>query len=461
MVHPLLSPEATIMLSSIRRAVNQFKVQGAPQLGTQEELTELCRQSGLRWRERLLTPLVTLRLFFLQILHGNVAGTALPHIAGFSFANSAYCAARQRLPLELLQRLLNHVTQKWLQTSALATADRWRGHRVFLADATGFTLPDTPALQKHFGQVPNQKPGCGFPVAFGLVLMHWGSGLVRRLVVAPLKTNELTMLPKAHDELQPGDLIVGDSTFGKYVELALLAQRGVYGLFRLSGRLVDFTPRRPHALPGQSGRPRSRWCRQLGTFDQIVEWFRPDTRSTWLAPQDWFALPKTLTVREVRYRVERPGFRVCEVTLVTTLLDSRRYPLEALAEMFRQRWTIETNLRHLKTTLGMDTLHSQTVEGVHKELLMFCLLYNLVRLVIGVAAKAQHVPIDRISFIDALRWLLYESPDSAFLDLLTQPRRPDRLEPRVIKQRGKRYPFLTKPRSVLRIALLSKPLHTK
>jgi hypothetical protein len=92
---------------------------------------------------------------------------------------------------------------------------------------------------------------------------------------------------------------------------------------------------------------------------------------------------------------------------------------------------------------------------------MFCLLYNLVRLVMGIAAKAQHVSIDRISFIDALRWLLYESPDSHFLHLLTQPYRPARVEPRVLKQRGKRYPFLTQPRGTLRKALLSNPLHTK
>ena len=449
------------MLPSIRRVLDQFKVQGGAQLGTDEELQQLCRQVGLTWRERLLTPIVTLRLFFLQILHGNVALTALPHIAGFSFAGSAFCAARQRLPLELLQRLLTHVTQKALQIRPLARADRWLGHRVFLADATGFTLPDRPPLQKHFGQVPNQRPGCGFPVAFGLVLMHFGSGLLQRLIVAPLKTNELKMLPQAHQELQPGDVLVGDSAFGKYVELALLAQQGVAGVFRLTRRIVDFTPRRPHARSGHRNRPRSRWCRQLGPLDQIVQWLKPDEPSTWLAPEAWAALPQALTVRELRYHITSPGFRVHEVTLVTTLLDHQRYSAQALADLYHQRWTIETNLRHLKITLGMDTLHAQTVEGVHKEILMFCLLYNLVRLVMGVAAQAQHVPIDRISFKDALRWLLYEPTACSLPPLLTHPHRPDRLEPRVVKRRNKHYPLLTRPRPELRNALLPKALRTK
>src|ERR1700752_2800650 len=189
------------MLSNLCRVLAEFKIQGAEKLGTAEELTQLCREVGLSWRERLLTPLVTLRVFFLQILHGNVALSELPHLAGFSFTAWAYCEARQRLPLELLQRLLAGVTERVLQTKPLALADRWLGHRVFITDATGFTLPDRPVLQQHFGQVPNQRPGCGFPVAFGLVLMHFGSGLLQRLIVAPLKTNELTMLPQAHDQL--------------------------------------------------------------------------------------------------------------------------------------------------------------------------------------------------------------------------------------------------------------------
>ena len=449
------------MLPSIRGVLAKFKVQGGAQLGTDEELKQLCRQMGLSWRERLLTPIVTLRLFFLQILHGNVALNALPHIAGFSFASSAYCEARQRLPLELLQRLLTHVTEKVLQIQPLAAADRWLGHRVFIADATGFTLPDTPALQKHFGQVPNQRPGCGFPVAFGLLLMHCGSGLLQRLIVAPLKTNELTMLPEAHEELRPGDVVVGDSAFGKYVELALLVQRGVAGVFRLTRRIVDFTPQRPHAAGKPWGRPSSRWCRQLGPLDQIVEWFKPETRSTWLTPEQWAALPPSLTVRELRYRIDRPGFRVHEITLVTTLLDDKCYSAQALADLFHQRWTIETNLRHLKITLGMDTLHAQTVAGVHKEILMFCLLYNLVRLVMGVAAKVQHVAIDRISFIDALRWLLYEPTASSIPQLVTQPTRPDRYEPRVVKRRSKHYPLLTRPRPEMRKALLLNSLLIK
>jgi hypothetical protein len=142
-------------------------------------------------------------------------------------------------------------------------------------------------------------------------------------------------------------------------------------------------------------------------------------------------------------------------------LDAERYSLAALADLYRQRWTIETNVRHLKITMKMDALHSQTVEGVHKELLMFCLIYNLVRLVMGQAAQALRVPITHISFLDALRWLLYATDLTPPQHLITLDLRPQCQEPRVVKRRSKHYPLLTRPRPELRNNLLLNQLLTK
>jgi IS4 transposase len=121
-----------------------------------------------------------------------------------------------------------------------------------------------------------------------------------------------------------------------------------------------------------------------------------------MSPAEFAALPPSLTLRELRYRVEQRGCRTRQVTLVTTLLDPHQYPAEALADLYGQRWQIETNLRHLKQTMRMDILHSKTVTGVLKELTVFALVYNLVRTVMHAAAVRQEVPVDRISFADAL-----------------------------------------------------------
>ena len=82
--------------------------------------------------------------------------------------------------------------------------------------------------------------------------------------------------------------------------------------------------------------------------------------------------------------------------------------------------------------------------------------YNLIRLVMLRAASAQRVPLDRISFIDALRWLRDADEDTNLTPLVVNPARPNRLEPRVIKRRKDKYCVMTKPRDVLRKALLSK-----
>ena len=123
--------------------------------------------------------------------------------------------------------------------------------------------------------------------------------------------------------------------------------------------------------------------------------------------------------------------------------------------MIEARWGIATNLGHLKTTMGLDVLKGKTVHGVLKELMVCALIDHLVRLVMGHAARRQHVAIDRISFIDALRWLGTAQDDELFPTLVVTPHRPGRYEPRVRKRRPKPYPLMTKPRGELRNLLVN------
>lgn len=203
----------------------------------------------------------------------------------------------------------------------------------------------------------------------------------------------------------------------------------LHGVFRAHQRqLVSF--RQDRKLVGKQAKgttallAASRLIRKLGRFDQIVEYRRPATRPKWLTAEQYAALPETLIVRELRYWTKRRGFRTRVVTLVTTLLDAEAYPLDEIASLYGRRWEIETNFAHLKTTMRMDVLHCQTVQGVLKELLMFALVYNLARLVMLAAAREQHVPHDRLSFVDALRWLASACEHEPELQLLVNPHRP-------------------------------------
>ncbi|MEX2174537.1 MAG: transposase [Pirellulaceae bacterium] len=141
----------------------------------------------------------------------------------------------------------------------------------------------------------------------------------------------------------------------------------------------------------------------------------------------------------------QPGCRTREVTLVTTLLDPAQYPAAELAQLYADRWQIEVNLRHLKQTLHLDVLRCKTVAGVHKELLMIALAYNLVRLVIWRAAQTQQVSVHRVSFIDALRWLCHFRAGDELCPVIVRKHRRGRHEPRVRKRRPKQYPSCNNP----------------
>ena len=426
-----------------------------------EPLRQLCWDCGHRWRERILGPVTTIHLFVLQVLHGNTACAHLPHLSGIAFTDSAYCDARSRLPLAVLRALLRRLVETC--TPLTDTTGLWHGHRTWLVDGTGVSMPDTPQLQRAFGQPTNQAPGCGFPVARVLALFHAGTGLLQHFLTAPLRSHEMSRVALMHPELRPGDVLVGDRAFGTFAHLALLVSRGIHGVFRLSQRrVVDFTPGRPQPprwnTPELTGRARSRWVRSLGSTDQIVEWYRPYVRPAWMTAEEFAALPLTLTVRECQYQVTQPGFRVRTITLVTTLLDAEIYPAEDLAALYFQRWEVETDLAHLKTTLGMDVLHCETEDGVLKELCIFAIVYNLVRLVMLEASRRQGVPLERISFVDALRWLSSSPPGTPLPALVVNPYRPGRAEPRCKKRRAKKYPYMKYPRFVLRKRLLSEPV---
>src|SRR6266513_1573275 len=72
----------------------------------QSLIETLCRAAGHRWRRRKLDPETTIHFFVLQVLHCNTAIRHLRHLAKFPINAAAYCKARMRLPLVVLQELL-------------------------------------------------------------------------------------------------------------------------------------------------------------------------------------------------------------------------------------------------------------------------------------------------------------------------------------------------------------------
>ncbi len=413
--------------------------------------------------EPLYTPLVTLGMFLSQVL--DPVGSCRAAVAGLlarlatgrpscSANTGAYCKARQRLPEPGL-RTLTRRTGASLSERAL-TRWLWKGRRVRIADGTTVTMPDTPENQKEYPQPDGQKPGLGFPMIRLVVLFCLATGGVLEAALCPYRgkgTGETSLLRRAWDDLDSGDVLLGDRIYCSYFEIALLASRGVdVVLHKHQSRRTDF-----------------RTGTRLGHDDHTVAWRKP-VRPDWLSEAEYRALPETLVVRDVRVAVACPGFRVRRFEAITTLLELAQASSEELGELYRRRWHAELDLRSLKQSMGMDELRCKTPAMVRKELWVNLLGYNLLRGVLARSATEAGVLPRDLSFRGAVQTLLglapvlsaaggvgYEEGLKRLWVAVATHRvgnRPDRVEPRAIKRRRRNYPLLNEPRKLARQRLL-------
>jgi hypothetical protein len=406
-----------------------------------------CVEAGHRWRERTLGPRATLEAMALQMLHGNTAMAHVVRLAGGGFCESAYCQARARLPIAVVRAQLRAFTLR----SGGPPAD-WKGHRVTLIDGTGVSTPDTPELRGALGLAGGL--GYGLPCGKLLIILRAHDGMILDLHLAPACTGDLRHAADLHPALQPGDVLVGDRGLCAYTHLAQLARLGCHGLFRMaSSRAMPFPARRgPRRRRPYNRHRRSEpvLVRSVTPHDQLVEIVKPCNRPPSMSPEAFAAIPARLTVRAVRYTVR--GARTRTVTLLTTLTDPQRYSAADLAALYQMRWRVETNLRHLKRTLGLYRLKCRGVQGVVREALMLALIYNAVCRTRALAAAAAQIEPGRVSFIDTLRVLRVAIRASRFVlprppHLKRWPLRPPRAHPRQLKRVHSRYPLMFRPRA--------------
>jgi hypothetical protein len=387
------------------------------QLLPERKVLQLCRDLGHRWRKRFLDPAVTVQLFLLQLL-AKVAMQGLRHVSGIPVTAQAICAAKMRLPLKLLMEL---VRQSAPVEAAQAT---WKGLRVYLADGMSFMTQDTAPLASQHGKAKNHRgTGHGYPNPKLLALMDLEGGFIQRIITLPWHRQEATCLSRLFKSMGTSALMLGDRGLVSFTHLALLMQQGIHGCFRLPRWQVAFG----------RGRKSRRRIKSLGRQDVLVRWcaYR---RPKWLSKKRWEPLAKQeLTLRQITFRVCRRGFRTQWAWIVTTLIDPRQYPAQELIDLYSKRWQIEVYFRDLKRTLDMSLISARTLAGVRKEILAFVLLYNLIRSVMKEAAARQQVEAQRISFVDALRWLLWSEPGMPLPDLVVNPTRVRRSPPRLVK----------------------------
>jgi len=312
-------------------------------------------------------------------------------------------------------------------------------------------LPDTEKNQRAYPQPTGQKPGCGFPVLKLVGIFSLSTGALLDYVKGNQHHHELRLLWRLLDQFKPGDLAVADRGFCSYVLLALLLLRKVPSVFRLHEA-------RPSDL---------RRGQRLGKCDRLLTWRKPFQRPSWLPQSWWKKIPAQLTVRVLRFKLGRRGYRPQAVTLVTTLLDARTYTAQEIAELYVQRWKIELWFRDIKTSMGMEVLRCKSPRMVHKELEMFFIAYNLIRALMVQSAVINDVALERMSFkgtVDSVRQFSLALAQARskrkqnqliaqLLEVIARdrvPDRPGRREPRAVKRRPKPFQLLNRPRHLMK-----------
>lgn len=415
---------------------------------TGPELLETTERHLPEHRERLYPPTVTLSMFMRQALNEDgscqravnawAAQRSAEGLSVQSVRTGAYCRARARLPTPMVTALTRE-SGRLLSTRA-RRGWRWRGRTVKLVDGTGISMPDTPQNQVEYPQPPSQARGVGFPLARLLGVVCLSTGAVLDAALCPYAgqgSSELGLLRAAQGALSPEDVILADSLFCNYFTIAMLQAAGVDVLCQQhSARITDL--RRGQAL---------------GPRDHLVCWPKP-RRPAWMTVQQHAAFPDGLTVREVK---------VDGQVLVTTMLNHRQVKKIELSKLYGRRWHVELDLRNLKTTLRMEVLRCVSPPMVEKELWVYLLAYNLIRLLMAQAARCADVHPRELSFKHTVQlWTEWTAQAHAgyparasttLFELIAQVKvgdRPGRIEPRARKRRPKSYPWLKVPRAQAR-----------
>lgn len=405
-------------------------------------------------RERLFPPTETLAMFVSQALsadrscQGIVNQSAVQRLIGglpqCSTHTGGYCQARKNLPLELVSGL-SHYLGQWMHQQA---PEDWRWHqrKVRIVDGTTVTMPDTPENQAAYPQQKAQSAGLGFPICRVLGVTCLSSGALLNAAIGPFKGkggDEQSLLRSLQETFDSGDILLGDAYFASYFFIAEMQARGVDLLMEQMGgrkRVTDF-----------------RRGNRLGARDHLIVLKKPKLKPQWMSDAQYQSAPDSITIRE---------FKAGGKIMVSTMTCSKTYSKESLKHLYRQRWSVELDIRDIKETMGMGILSCKTPEMVIKEVWVYLLAYNLIRFMMVQSAMLFDILPRSISFKHTLQlWLAIRGkfdqldPDqyAALLQLISQQQvgdRPGRIEPRAVKRRPKPLPLLTKPRHLARLEIL-------
>lgn len=350
----------------------------------------------------------------------------------------AYNQARQALPLSVVQKSCDHIFEQLV--AQMGQPASHPAMATFLLDGSTMRVPHTPELCSVYPPSSNQYGEAHWPLLRVVVAHDLHTGLAMRPEWGPMNgdqaISEQALLEGAIDRLPPRAVVIGDANFGVFSVAYAAAQRQHPVVLRLTAERARF-------LAGEE---------LHRGIDRALVWrpSRADRKSHPAMPADAH-VSGWLRVRHVQ---PDDGGEAFLLALFTTLPAA-----DEAFQSYGKRWNIETDLRTLKSTLGLDQLTCLTPDMVAKEIDLGFVAYNLIRAFIGFASQLSGIPPRGYSFTKVRHILevfgpaLANAPDkqsaerimSEIMRCVQQSKLPRRKRkrpsyPREVWSKGSRYP---------------------
>ena len=158
-------------LKELREELKDSQLKAVRGLITDERVAVICKESHYDYRDRMITPLVTILHMIGAALSRERSFQSTWHNSGQIGGSDIISKARQRLPKEVWHRL-----DRWMEKGIekeFGEEAKWRGHRLIGVDGTGVSMSDEKELEKEFGKCDSKHGLSRFPyarVVFGFTL---------------------------------------------------------------------------------------------------------------------------------------------------------------------------------------------------------------------------------------------------------------------------------------------------
>jgi hypothetical protein len=402
---------------------------------------------------RVVVYLLLAACLFPELGYCGVWSKLVAGLAGIPAAvptAGALAQARRRIGPEPLRFLFDLV-----RGPAAVPRDRagwWHGLLVCAVDGTILSVPDTAANLARFTKGGSFNGGTGYPQVRLLTLIACGTRTIMDAVFGPTCSGEISYAPALVRSLRPGMIVLADRNFAAASLAAAITRSGAQFLIRAR------TGRTAPGLPVLRRCPDGSYLSRFG------------------------GVP--VRVIDVRIAVSTAaGHRESCCRLVTSLTDDRAHPAGSLAQLYHQRWEIETAYLELKSTiLHGRVLRSKTPAGLDQEIYALLITYQVLRSAIADAAAAvPGTDPDRLSF--TIAWQTARDQLTAAAGVITAdpadlagtigrqalaallPSRRLRASPRVVKRAISKYQARgtidrTSYKAALTINILNQPAST-